>query len=99
MVSGFGIGMVIPVMTSAVMGSAPAAKAGQASGVLSTMRQVGSVLGIAVMGAVLQNRAVLYLEQAVTAGLALGAASLIACAALALRGRRRPPTGAVSSVG
>ena len=58
MVSGFGIGMVIPPMTSAVMGSAPTEKAGQASGVLSTMRQIGSVLGIAVMGAVLQNRAV-----------------------------------------
>ncbi len=40
-----------------------------------------------------------YEDPAVTAGLALGAASLIACAALALRGRRRPPTGAVSSVG
>ena len=64
MVSGFGIGIVMAPMTSAVMASAPVEKAGSASGVLSTMRQLGSVLGIAVMGAVLQNRAVAYLAQA-----------------------------------
>jgi len=66
MVSGFGIGIVMAPMTSAVMASAPVEKAGSASGVLSTMRQLGSVLGIAVMGAILQNRAVTYLEEAVT---------------------------------
>lgn len=65
MVAGFGIGFVMAPMTSAVMGSAPEEKAGQASGVLSTMRQLGAVLGIAVMGAVLQNRAVVYVEEAV----------------------------------
>jgi EmrB/QacA subfamily drug resistance transporter len=64
-VSGFGIGMVMPVMTSAVMGSVPVEKAGQASGVISSMRQIGSVLGIAVMGAVLQNRAVTYMQAGV----------------------------------
>ena len=64
-VAGFGIGMVMPVMTSAVMGSVPPEKAGQASGVLSSVRQIGSVLGIAVMGAVLQNRAVTYIGDGV----------------------------------
>jgi hypothetical protein len=64
-VAGFGIGMVMPVMTSAVMGSVPPGKAGQASGVLSSVRQIGSVLGIAVMGAVLQNRAVTYIQDGV----------------------------------
>src|SRR5665811_797524 len=59
-------GIVMAPMTSAVMASAPVEKAGSASGVLSTMRQLGSVLGIAVMGAVLQNRAVAYLGSAVS---------------------------------
>ncbi len=68
-VAGFGIGMVMPVMTSAVMGSVPPEKAGQASGVLSSVRQIGSVLGIAVMGAVLQNRAVTYIGDGVAAQL------------------------------
>jgi len=64
MVTGLGIGLVMAPMTSAVMSSAPLEKAGAASGILSTMRQMGSVLGIAVMGAVLQNRAVAYIETA-----------------------------------
>ena len=40
-----------------------------------------------------------YEDPAVTAGLALGACGLVACVALALRGRRRLRTGAVSSEG
>ncbi len=68
-VSGFGIGMVMPPMTSAVMGSVAPERAGQASGVISSMRQIGSVLGIAVMGAVLQNRAVTYVQEGVGAKL------------------------------
>ena len=64
-VTGFGIGMTMPPMTSAVMGSVPPEKAGQASGVISSMRQIGSVLGIAVMGAVLQNRAATYIRDGV----------------------------------
>ena len=38
------------------MATAPLDRIGNASGVLSTMRQLGSVMGIAVLGAVLQNR-------------------------------------------
>ena len=68
-VSGFGIGMVMPPMPSAVMGAVPPERAGQASGVISSFRQIGSVLGIAVMGAVLQNRAVTYIQQGVAARL------------------------------
>ncbi len=68
-VSGFGIGMVMPPATSAVMGSVATEKSGQASGVLSTGRQIGSVLGIAVMGALLQNRAVVYLKASLPAKL------------------------------
>ncbi len=51
------------------MGSVTPEKAGQASGVLSSFRQIGSVLGIAVMGAVLQNRAGVYIQNGVAARL------------------------------
>lgn len=68
-IAGFGIGMVMPPSTSAVMGSVAPERAGQASGVLSSMRQIGAVLGIAVMGAVLQNRAVTYIQEGVAAKL------------------------------
>jgi len=54
--SGIGIGLSIAPVTSAVMATAPPERVGNASGVLSTTRQVGSLMGIAVLGAVLQNR-------------------------------------------
>ncbi len=56
--AGFGIGMAIAPTTAAVMATAPADRVGNASGVLSTVRQLGSLMGIAVLGAVLQNRVV-----------------------------------------
>ena len=55
-ISGIGIGLAVAPVTSAVMATAPRDRVGNASGVLSTMRQVGSLMGIAVLGAVLQNR-------------------------------------------
>jgi EmrB/QacA subfamily drug resistance transporter len=54
--SGIGIGLSIAPVTSAVMATAPPERVGNASGVLSTTRQVGSLMGIAILGAVLQNR-------------------------------------------
>jgi predicted PurR-regulated permease PerM len=38
------------------MSAAPIEKSGAASGIMSTTRQIGSLLGIAVLGAVLQSR-------------------------------------------
>lgn len=55
-ISGIGIGLAVAPVTSAVMATAPRERVGNASGVLSTMRQVGSLMGIALLGAVLQNR-------------------------------------------
>jgi EmrB/QacA subfamily drug resistance transporter len=54
--SGVGIGFAVAPVTSAVMATAPQDRVGNASGVLSTMRQIGGLMGIAVLGAVLQNR-------------------------------------------
>jgi EmrB/QacA subfamily drug resistance transporter len=57
-ICGLGIGLAIAPTTSAVMAAVPMERVGNASGVLSTLRQLGSVMGIAVLGAVLQNRVV-----------------------------------------
>lgn len=54
-ISGIGIGLAIAPVTSAVMATAPKERVGNASGVLSARRQVGSLMGIAVLGVVLQN--------------------------------------------
>ena len=56
LIAGVGIGLAVAPVTSAVMATAPKDRVGNASGVLSTMRQVGSLMGIAILGAVLQNR-------------------------------------------
>lgn len=58
MVAGVGIGLAVAPVTAAVMAVAPPERTGNASGVLSTMRQVGSLMGIAILGAVLQNQIV-----------------------------------------
>jgi len=54
-VAGLGMGLVMAPMTSAVMAVAPRGEEGAASGVLSTMRQLGGLFGVAVLGAVFQT--------------------------------------------
>jgi EmrB/QacA subfamily drug resistance transporter len=53
---GLGMAFVMTPMSAAVMGAAPVDKAGVASGVLNTFRQVGVALGIAITGAIVTNR-------------------------------------------
>ena len=48
--------MTFAPMTAAVMAEVPVRIAGSASGILNTMRNVGQVLGIAVLGSLLQSR-------------------------------------------
>ncbi len=55
-VTGTGMGMTFAPMTAAAMAEVPPRIAGSASGILNTMRNVGQVLGIAVLGSVLQSR-------------------------------------------
>jgi EmrB/QacA subfamily drug resistance transporter len=53
LVGGAGIAMAMTPTTSAAMGSVPVNKAGVGSAVLNSMRQVGGLLGVAIMGAIL----------------------------------------------
>ncbi len=55
-VAGVGMGSVFPPLTTVAMRDVDPRLAGAASGVLNTTRQVGSVIGIATVGALLQNR-------------------------------------------
>jgi MFS family permease len=57
LLGGLGMSFVMTPMSAAAMGAAPVAKAGVASGVLNTFRQVGVALGIALTGAIVANRA------------------------------------------
>ncbi|WP_030374325.1 MFS transporter [Streptomyces rimosus] len=52
LISGVGIGMAMPVLVSAALGTAPPQRAGMASGAVNTFRQLGFALGIAILGTV-----------------------------------------------
>jgi MFS family permease len=55
-VAGIGIGCVFGPMVTVAMYNVEPRMAGAASGVLNTIRQIGTVIGSAAVGAVLQNR-------------------------------------------
>ncbi|MGW2675119.1 MFS transporter [Streptomyces sp. NPDC001436] len=52
LLTGVGVGVSIPSLAASAMGAVPPARAGMAGGVLNTARQLGTALGIAVLGAV-----------------------------------------------
>jgi EmrB/QacA subfamily drug resistance transporter len=64
-VTGFGIGMVNPVLASAAVSVVPPERSGMASGSNNTFRQVGIATGIAALGAVFQSQ----IEHATSAAL------------------------------
>ena len=65
-VSGIGIGMVMAPVTTVIMASTPVQQSGMGAGILSTTRQIGTVMGLSVLGAVLQNRLVSNITQALS---------------------------------
>jgi EmrB/QacA subfamily drug resistance transporter len=56
LITGTGMGFTFAPMTAAAMAQVPPRIAGSASGILNTTRNLGQVLGIAVLGSVLQGR-------------------------------------------
>jgi MFS transporter, DHA2 family, methylenomycin A resistance protein len=50
---GTGLGLLVPVMTSALLSSVELSRSGIASGALNSARQTGSVVGVAVYGALI----------------------------------------------
>jgi EmrB/QacA subfamily drug resistance transporter len=50
---GIGVGMATAQLTSVILEDVPVAQSGQASGLQSTVRQLGSALGIAILGTIL----------------------------------------------
>jgi DHA2 family methylenomycin A resistance protein-like MFS transporter len=70
---GIGIGLVVPLMTSELLGSVERSRSGIASGTLNTMRQTGSVIGVALYGTLALHAAL-----GVSIGALLGVAALSA---------------------
>ncbi|RXG85426.1 MULTISPECIES: MFS transporter [Bradyrhizobium] len=76
-----GLGLLVPPLTSTLLGSVEKARSGIAAGVLNATRQTGSVLGVALFGSlVASDRAFmtgLYLSLVVSAAVLLIAAGVI----------------------
>ena len=66
-ISGFGLGCTFAPLTTTAMQSVQPKLAGAASGMINTTRQVGSVIGTAAVGALLENRLTATLPAAVRA--------------------------------
>ncbi len=52
---GAGLGLMVPPMTSSLLGSVDRTRSGIASGTLNSMRQTGSVIGVALFGSLIAN--------------------------------------------
>ncbi len=61
-VYGFGVGLATAQLTGVVLKDVPLAQSGQGSGTQSTARQIGSALGIAILGTVLFTTAAAQLD-------------------------------------
>lgn len=76
---GAGLGLIVPAMTSTVLAAVHASDSGVASGMLNSARQTGSVLGVAVFGALGGGDPAV----AVNLSSAVSAVLIVACATLA----------------
>jgi EmrB/QacA subfamily drug resistance transporter len=56
LVAGIGIGMTNPMIAETALGVVPPARAGMASGINSTFRQIGIATGVAALGAIFESR-------------------------------------------
>ncbi|GAA4951818.1 MFS transporter [Actinoplanes utahensis] len=98
---GLGAGVVLPVLSSAVLVEVPRERSGMAGGALNTFRQLGFAFGVAIFGAVVQDRAATEGYAAGLRGAVLVAAGFAVAAAItvfALAGSRAPAAGTVRTV-
>ena len=83
---GGGLGLLVPPLTSTLLGSVEKARSGVAAGVLNSTRQTGSVLGVALFGSLIgQNHEFLF---GARVALVISALLLAAAAGAILLGRR-----------
>jgi MFS transporter, DHA2 family, methylenomycin A resistance protein len=79
---GGGLGLLVPPLTSTLLGSVEKKRSGVAAGVLNATRQTGSVLGVALFGSLIGQAGVSIfgakLALAISAALLIGAAIVIA---------------------
>ena len=81
---GFGLGLIVPVMTASLLGSVDRSRSGIASGTLNTARQTGSVIGVALFGSLIAGGR---LVDGLHVALVIAAALSLVVATLGVRAR------------
>jgi DHA2 family methylenomycin A resistance protein-like MFS transporter len=79
-----GLGLLVPPLTSALLGSVEKSRSGIAAGVLNATRQTGSVLGVALFGSLVARSSTFM--TGLHASLLISAAVLLAAGAVIWRG-------------
>ncbi len=80
LVLGLGVGMVLPVLTIAVQNAIPRTQLGAGTGAMTYLRSLGSTLGVAVIGTVVNNGAAAELAKRLPAAARLLPPQLLAAA-------------------
>jgi DHA2 family methylenomycin A resistance protein-like MFS transporter len=79
---GFGLGVLVPTMTSTLLGSVEVTRSGIASGTLNTARQTGSVIGVALFGALCNGHLATGLRLSLALSIALSVVIVVLAAAI-----------------
>jgi len=85
---GAGLGLLVPPLTSTLLGSVEKSRSGIAAGVLNATRQTGSVLGVALFGSLI-GRTDAFMA-GVHAALIISASLLLVAALAIWRGNSNP---------
>jgi DHA2 family methylenomycin A resistance protein-like MFS transporter len=88
-VLGLGAGLIVPAITSELLGSAERSRSGVAAGSLNTMRQTGSAVGVALFGSLIVGRG--RFDSGLHTALAISIALVVAIVALTGVMRERAP--------
>lgn len=89
-----GVALTVPTMTNATLSSVDASRAGIASGVLNSARQVGGMLGVAVFGYLVRDTAPEAFMRGMHRSLGVSVALLLAASLMCLVGMPEDRTGA-----
>jgi DHA2 family methylenomycin A resistance protein-like MFS transporter len=84
---GAGLGLLVPPLTSMLLGSVEKSRSGVAAGVLNATRQTGSVIGVALFGSLLEHKGAFM--TGVHLSLVISTVLFVGAAAMALLGARK----------
>ncbi|MEU5186770.1 MFS transporter [Streptomyces klenkii] len=89
LVAGFGIGLVVPAMTNAMLSAVDSGNIGIASGVLNASRQLGGLIGVAITGLIVGDAKSDTFTSGLQTALGWAVAALVGCALLSAFGIHR----------